>query len=170
MHATASDPTGTPTTIAYAVRIKAPVDRVFAFHADPANLAVSMPPGAEACLARRVPTLRPGTRVEVCFRVGPWSIDWTSRIVALEPNRLLHERMVVGPFRHWDHTLAFAPHPWGTRLTETLCYRAFDTPLLEIVPGALLHAALDHAVRQSLARRRELLERDPGVPDADPCC
>lgn len=106
--------------------VPAPVERVFAFFADPHNLPRIMPPAMGTKLvklnlvpprfsARQVPigTLRMagvGTEMTVAFRVIPYvpvHERWVVNITEFELNRYFHDSQKQGPFRRWEHTHSF---------------------------------------------------------------
>ncbi len=108
--------------------VPAPVERVFAFFADPHNLPRIMPPGLGTKLVKlnlvpprfpagRVPpgTLRmagAGTEMTVAFRVIPYlpvHERWIVSITDFSLNEYFHDVQKQGPFRRWEHTHSFEP-------------------------------------------------------------
>ena len=108
--------------------VPAPVERVFAFFADPHNLPRIMPPGLGTKLVKlslvpprfpagQVPTgtLRmagAGTEMTVAFRVVPYlpvHERWVVRITEFSLNQYFHDVQKQGPFRRWEHTHSFEP-------------------------------------------------------------
>src|SRR5207248_3098709 len=98
---------------------RAPVEKVFAFHLDPENLARIAPPDSktEIVSSTEVP-LRLGSRVVIRSEVMGVAITMEAEIVAIEENRLFEDRQVRGPFKSWRHRHLFEPIPGGTRLTD----------------------------------------------------
>jgi len=114
--------------------VPAPVERVFAFFANPHNLPRIMPPGMGTKLVKlnlvpprfsagHVPlgTLRmagAGTEMTVAFRVLPYlpvHERWIVDITSFELNRYFHDTQKQGPFRRWEHTHSFEPMMQGER-------------------------------------------------------
>jgi ligand-binding SRPBCC domain-containing protein len=106
--------------------VAAPLDRVFAFFADPHNLPRIMPPGLGTKLVKlnlvpprfsagQVPqgTLRmagTGTEITVAFRVIPYlpvHERWIVNITEFQLNSGFHDVQTQGPFRRWEHTHSF---------------------------------------------------------------
>lgn len=106
--------------------VPAPVERVFAFFADPHNLPRIMPPGLGTKLVKlnlvpprfpagQVPpgTLRmagAGTEMTVAFRVIPYvpvHERWVVNINEFSLNRFFQDVQKQGPFRRWQHTHGF---------------------------------------------------------------
>lgn len=105
--------------------VPAPVERVFAFFADPHNLPRVMPPGLGTRLVklnlspppifgRSSSSLEPmagaGTEMMVAFRVIPYipiHDRWIVQIVDFSLNEHFRDVQKQGPFRHWEHTHSF---------------------------------------------------------------
>lgn len=142
------------------VRIVAPRDRVFAFHADAANLAAVLPPGVP--LRTIGPSaLGPGARLRFSF--GPFS--GTGTVVEWEPPFRFVDDQSFGPFARWHHEHRFVrigTDPGITWVTDTVDF-ALRGPARVVEPfaGVVVRAIL----AQKLLRTRALLEereRRPG--------
>ena len=106
-----------------------PVEKVFAFFADPCNLPRIMPPAMDAKLLNPKlvspemgsrtgsPTGCPnvagaGTEMVLSFRVLPglpWRGKWLARIMECQINRFFTDLQVKGPFKSWHHRHEFVP-------------------------------------------------------------
>jgi ligand-binding SRPBCC domain-containing protein len=112
--------------------VPAPVERVFAFFADPHNLPRIMPPGLGTKLVKlslvpprfpagKVPpgTLRmagAGTEMTVAFRVLPYvpmHERWVVNISEFSFNQYFQDVQKQGPFRTWQHIHSFESMPQG---------------------------------------------------------
>ena len=112
--------------------VPAPLERVFAFFADPHNLPRIMPPALGTRLVKlslvpprfpagQVPpgTLRmagAGTEMTVAVRVIPYfpvHERWVVRITEFSLNQYFHDVQKQGPFRLWEHTHSFEPGAVG---------------------------------------------------------
>jgi ligand-binding SRPBCC domain-containing protein len=112
--------------------VPAPVERIFAFFADPHNLPRIMPPAMGTKLVKlnlvpprfppgQVPpgTLRmagAGTEMTVAFRVIPYMPiheRWVVKITEFEINHYFQDVQKQGPFRRWQHTHGFEPVTQG---------------------------------------------------------
>ena len=101
-----------------------PVDQVFAFFADPANLPRLMPPWQRARIEASsiVPPPPPrtatdhlldltktagtGTRLTLSFRPVPFSpirLQWEAEITSFIWNQHFADTQLRGPFAHWHH-------------------------------------------------------------------
>ncbi len=107
--------------------IAAPLPRVFAFFADPANLPRIMPPsqGARLVKLNLVPArftavgIPPGAErmagvgTEIIFKFRaiphlPIHERWTALITGFSLNENFSDTQKQGPFRRWDHRHSFA--------------------------------------------------------------
>jgi len=90
-------------------RIAAPAATVFAFHERPDALRLLSPPWQHVTIVRPPLSLAVGTRV--VLRVGPWPVRRTivAEHVAYEAGRSFTDRMMSGPFRHWEHRHLVVP-------------------------------------------------------------
>lgn len=139
------------------VRIRAPRDRVFAFHADAANLAAVLPPGVPLRTIGPA-VLGPGARLRFSF--GPFS--GTGLVVAWEPPFRFVDDQSFGPFARWHHEHRFVTigHTTSdkdaTWVTDTVDF-ALRGParIVEPVAGIVVRAIL----AQKLMRTKALLER-----------
>jgi ligand-binding SRPBCC domain-containing protein len=106
--------------------VPVPLDRVFDFFSDPANLPRLMPPELAAVIERieRFPPSGAGqrggapapagvgTQITLSVRLLPplpMRTAWVARIVEFEPGRHFTDVQVRGPFRRWRHRHAFEP-------------------------------------------------------------
>jgi ligand-binding SRPBCC domain-containing protein len=84
-------------------RIDATPARVFTFHESPGALPRLTPPWERVELVEGGGSLRPGSRVVLRIRLGPFTIRWVAEHTEYEPGRLFADRQVEGPFRRWYH-------------------------------------------------------------------
>lgn len=145
-----------PYTLHRTQTVPAPLDRVFPFFAEPANLARITP----AWLAFRMVdpdgvTMRKGERIEYRIRPLGFPQRWISEISAYDPPHMFVDEQRVGPYRSWHHTHVFRAVPGGTEITDTVVYELPLGPL-----GRLAHALF---VRRQLegifSHRRRIVAR-----------
>jgi ligand-binding SRPBCC domain-containing protein len=117
--------------------VDAPVERVFAFFDDPANLGRLTPPPARVRLIAvdPAPPLA-GSILEFRYGIGPWTpLRWRVRLL----ERVEHERFadttLSGPMARFDHTHAFHAARRGTWVTDEITFH--------VGPGGVLGAAID---------------------------
>lgn len=155
------------------VTVPAPIQDVFPFFADPANLEAITPPW----LNFRIRTPRPipmavGTLIDYTIGLRGVPMRWRTRITEYDPGdpgsgklpRFVDEQ-IRGPYARWRHEHTFEPAPGGSTIVrDRVEYRlkwwgGGSTPL-----GRLVHRLL---VRPDLERifdfrERAMRERWPG--------
>jgi ligand-binding SRPBCC domain-containing protein len=129
-----------------------PVEKVFAFFADPHNLPRIMPPAMDAKLlnqklvnARNRGSDEPpmgagqGSEMVLSFRVIPglpFRGKWVARIKECQINHFFTDIQVKGPFKSWHHRHEFVPQARdgvaGTLIRDAVNYEVGFGP-----PGAL---------------------------------
>ena len=122
-----------------------PLDEVFAFFADPANLEALTP----AFLHFRILTppsscMETGSVFEYRLRLFGIPLRWKSRIDAYDPPRSFTDVQLEGPYASWVHLHEFRPVPEGVLVRDTVRYALGRGPL-----GAVAHTLF---VRRSLGR------------------
>jgi ligand-binding SRPBCC domain-containing protein len=132
-----------------------PRPQVFAFFADPANLARVSPPRLRLRLLTPVPALSAGAVLD--FRVS-WlglPLRWRSYVREYDPPHRFVDVQVRGPWARWEHRHLFLEEEDGTWVEDRVTYRL---PLGGL--GTLLHAAVvQRQIRTAWAfRQRRLAE------------
>lgn len=102
--------------------ILAPVERVFAFHAEPGALRqLTMPPTRITIQADRRRSLTEG-EVEFTLWLGPIPVRWIAEHMPGPNATSFTDRMVRGPMAYWEHQHIMQPHPDGTELIDRIRY------------------------------------------------
>lgn len=134
---------------------------LFTFHLDPLNLVRISPPVPPIRLVEPRSPASVGDDQQIRLGIGPLSIGWTARIVAIvapEGDRpgYLEDRMIAGPFRLWRHQHQVHPADGHADLCDVVEFRLLPTAvgaLLERVvmsPGLRLMFAWRHRRTRSL--------------------
>jgi ligand-binding SRPBCC domain-containing protein len=131
----------------------APLDSVFPFFADAANLEAITPPWLHfEVLTPRPFEMRQGCLIDYKLRLHGIPIKWKTEIAVWEPPFRFVDRQLKGPYRLWVHEHTFEAYNGGTRVVDRVEY--------QVLGGALVHALL---VRRDLQRiftfRREVLSK-----------
>jgi ligand-binding SRPBCC domain-containing protein len=79
-------------------RIAAPIDRVFAFHETPDALIRLTPPWEKVEIEKGGGSIRPGSRVVLITRFGPFRLRWIAEHMEYDPPNLFADRQISGPF------------------------------------------------------------------------
>jgi ligand-binding SRPBCC domain-containing protein len=105
-------------------RIAAPPQAVFAFHETPEALERLIPIWENVKVVTASGSLKPGTRVVLGCRLGPFSWNWVAEHTEYEPGRMFADRQVDGPFSYWYHRHLFLDDgQGGTILRDEVDYR-----------------------------------------------
>jgi ligand-binding SRPBCC domain-containing protein len=112
---------------------------VWAFFADPGNLARITPPDLHFVLARPAPAaMRDGQLL--AYRLRPLfgvATPWVSAITEIEEGRSFVDEQVIGPYAYWRHEHVFTPVPSGVNVQDRVRYS-----LPFGVAGRLAHALI----------------------------
>jgi ligand-binding SRPBCC domain-containing protein len=120
-----------------------PRPEVFAFFADPSNLALVHPPSSGLrWLAPPPETLSAGAVIDFSVRVAGWPVRWRVFVREFDPPNRFVDAQIWGPFARWEHRHRFldgsdteeARGGPGTWIEDRLTYRLPVGPL-----GRLAH-------------------------------
>jgi ligand-binding SRPBCC domain-containing protein len=122
-------------------RFEAPLDEVFAFFAEPANLARVTPPWLHFEIRSKQPVrMAAGARIDYRIRLHGIPLPWQSEITAFDPPHRFVDEQRSGPYRRWIHEHRFTAMDGTTRVDDhvrfavpggTLVYRLFVARDLE---------------------------------------
>ena len=103
-----------------------PLDEVFAFFSDAANLERLTPPWLHFRILTPKPiAMRRGTLIDYSIRIHGLPISWQSEISVWDPPHQFVDIQRRGPYRRWHHTHGFAAVKGGTHVTDVV---EFDVP------------------------------------------
>lgn len=150
-----------------------PLEEVFAFFADAANLDRLTPPWLHFQILTRTPLeMDVGTRIEYQLRLRGFPIRWRTEITVWEPPHRFVDLQREGPYREWEHTHEFRALAGGTVVRDVVDYavpgpglvqRLFVGPELERIFD-YRHRQLDAWVLETLRERREEYSHLEGSP------
>ncbi len=137
--------------------VAAPIDAVFAFFDDPANLGQLMPPPVRIRVVRIEPAPpRPGSVFEFAYGLGPIRRSWTIRLVDRVVNERIVDETISGPMTRFHHSHTFSvARRGGTWIDDRVDFH--------VGPGGPMGTVLDAAAgvvmrltfvwRQAMQRR-----------------
>jgi len=143
-----------------------PLEEVFAFFSDAANLERITPPWLEFRIVSPLPIeMRPGARVDYRLKLRGLPLRWQSEITAWQPPHRFVDEQRRGPYRLWWHEHDFERRDGGTLARDRVRYSVWG--------GALIDRLLVRRdVAEIFAFRREALKHlfdpegglEPAVP------
>ena len=106
-----------------AFTLAAPIEAVWAFHADPGMLAKVMPSMPRLRVARFDAPLQAGSAIHLELSLGPFRQPWELTVVEVAPGRQFVDRQTGrGPMASWRHTHAFEAVGESTRVIDHIEY------------------------------------------------
>ena len=143
-------------------RVGAPIEEVFAFFDDPANLARLMPPPVSIRLVNVAP--RPpqaGTVIEFSYGIGPFRRSWLVRLLEHQaPVRIVDETL-AGPMKRFHHAHAFSTaRDGGTWIEDHVDFRVGPDGAAGVIADFLAGLAMRATFLWRRARQRRLLRGD----------
>jgi ligand-binding SRPBCC domain-containing protein len=156
--------------------LERPVEDVFAFYSDAANLEAITPPFLRFRILTPTPiAMRAGTRIEYALSLHGVPIRWRTLITRWEPNACFVDEQESGPYAFWRHTHVFEPQGTSTLMRDVVEYREPFGPLGRIAHGLFVRRMLDRifdfrrdATGRLLARTGGALVAAGGTPAGIP--
>lgn len=131
-----------------------PLERVFAFYADPANLQSLTPPWLRFTIITSGPIeMRAGALIAYRLRVHGVPVRWLTRIEEWTPGERFVDIQLWGPYRLWHHTHTFERHGEGTLIRDRVRYALPLGPIGDLVHRAFVRRDLERV----FAFRRDMV-------------
>ena len=138
------------------IELARPIDEVFSFFADAANLERLTPPWLRfQILTPRPITMHVGTIIDYRLRLRGFPIRWQSEITAWDPPFRFVDEQRRGPYRRWVHLHRFEARECHTLVTDRVEYAVFGgskVNRLFVAPDLTRIFAYRHQVLQDLFR------------------
>jgi ligand-binding SRPBCC domain-containing protein len=121
-----------------------PVEDVFAFYSDAANLEAITPPFLRFRILTPTPiAICAGTRIEYALSLHGVPIRWRTLITRWEPGVCFVDEQESGPYALWRHTHTFEPQGSSTRMRDVVEYREPFGPLGRLAHVLVVRRMLD---------------------------
>ena len=107
--------------------IPAPLDKVWSFFADPANLPKITPPDMQFVILSpsRGDRIYAGELIEYKLRPLPWMrVRWLTEITQVEEGHYFVDEQRRGPYKLWHHQHHFRKIDGGVEMTDLVHYMA----------------------------------------------
>jgi ligand-binding SRPBCC domain-containing protein len=139
-----------------------PLDEVFAFFAEPRNLARITPPSLRFRLvAPEHPVMARGLVLRYRIRSLGVPMTWVSEITEYDPPREFVDVQRRGPYAAWHHRHTFRAIAEGTEVADVVTYRL---PFGAI--GAIAHPVVRRQLDAIFAYRKSAINAAFGTPVA----
>jgi ligand-binding SRPBCC domain-containing protein len=112
-----------------------PLDEVFAFFSNAANLEALTPPWLHFQILDPALVLREGVRIDYRLKLHGIPLKWQSEISRWDPPSSFVDEQRKGPYRRWVHTHTFAAERGGTRVGDSV---DFEVPFAWLVGGFVM--------------------------------
>jgi ligand-binding SRPBCC domain-containing protein len=142
--------------------LDAPIDELFAFFAEPANLEAITPDRLGFAIREAEKPIEAGTRLTYRLRLRGVPLRWVTRIAAWDPPRCFVDVQEKGPYRRWEHTHLLVDHGEVTVALDRVRYELPAGPLGWLAHEGFVEEDL-HAIFAYRAER--LAERFGEAPD-----
>jgi ligand-binding SRPBCC domain-containing protein len=110
--------------------IPAPIDRVFDFFSEAANLNQITPPWLHfKILTKDSIRMEKGTHIDYFLRLHAIPLIWKTQIIEWDPPYHFVDLQLKGPYKYWRHSHRFETKRNGTVMQDSVDY---------IVPGGFL--------------------------------
>ncbi len=103
--------------------VPVPIERAFAFFADPANLEVITPPWLGFRIVEAPSAIAVGSLLTYRLRLFGVPVGWLTEITKWVEGRSFTDVQLRGPYAEWVHTHRFTAAPGGTEIYDHVGYR-----------------------------------------------
>ena len=112
-----------------------PLDEVFAFFSNAANLEALTPPWLHFHILNPAVVIGAGARIDYRLKLHGLPLQWQSEISRWDPPSSFVDKQRKGPYRRWVHTHTFAAERGGTRVGDSV---EFEVPFAWLVGGFVM--------------------------------
>ncbi len=108
-----------------------PIDEVFPFYADAANLQQLTPDFLDFRILTPLPIeMRAGALIDYRISLHGFPMRWRTEITAWQPNNYFVDEQRKGPYSLWRHEHFFEPRDGGTAVIDKVGYNMFGGSLV----------------------------------------
>ena len=129
--------------------VEAPIERAWAFYADPHNLEAITPPWLRFSIEQAPDELRTGSLLLYRLRLFGVPIRWKTEIEAWHPPRSFVDNQIRGPYLLWEHTHRLGATAGGTEIHDHVRYRVLGGRIVNLIVRRWLDAIFDYRERRT---------------------
>ncbi|WP_232319844.1 SRPBCC family protein [Prosthecochloris sp. HL-130-GSB] len=142
----------------YTQFIPAPIEEVWSFFSNPANLKKITPPDMQFTIVSRPETTELFEGMRISYRLAPLlnlPVGWVTRITSVDKPVMFEDEQVEGPYEYWHHKHTFTAVEGGVRMTDRISYRLPYGAVGEMIDTLVIHRRLEEVFAY---RRRRISE------------
>ena len=137
-----------------------PLDEVFAFFSDAANLESLTPPSLRFhILTVSTPHVQAGTLIRYRLSLHGIPFGWTTEIRAWNPPYSFTDAQLTGPFALWHHTHRFQSQAEGTLIEDIVRYRVPFGPIGRLINRMKVRGDVEEIFRYRRERIDDLFPK-----------
>ena len=141
------------------MEIEAPLEKVFAFFAEPRNFETLLPKEAKLECEELTPgPIRVGSKRHIKVRIGGRMMEQVMETVEFEENRRAVDRQIDGEMKKFQKTNLFAATAKGTRFTGIIEYEMPYSVLGKIMDKVLVKRQITAYFKGAYDRGKEIVE------------
>jgi len=145
--------------------LPAPMERVFDFFSDAANLEALTPPWLHIRILSPLPiAMRPGAHIEYRIALAGLPLRWRTGVTQWEPGVRFVDEQERGPYALWEHTHVFERCGDGILMSDAVRYALPLGVLGRIAHAVAVRSALGAIFDYRFARIRERFPRAGDEP------
>jgi ligand-binding SRPBCC domain-containing protein len=142
-------------------RVERPLDEVFDFFADAANLEALTPDFLRFSIRTPLPiVMHEGARIEYRLHLFGLPLRWRTVISVWEPGRRFVDEQASGPYASWRHTHTFEAADGGTIVRDVVDYAMPFGALGHLAHTLFVGATLERIFTYRQGEIARLLPRD----------
>ncbi|HED30865.1 MAG TPA: cyclase [Prosthecochloris aestuarii] len=148
----------TTQTLTYTQFIPAPIEEVWSFFSNPANLKKITPPDMQFTIVSRPETTELFEGMRISYRLAPLlnlPVGWVTQITSVDKPVMFEDEQVEGPYEYWHHKHTFTAVEGGVRMTDRISYRLPYGAVGEMIDTLVIHRRLEEVFAY---RRRRISE------------
>jgi len=124
--------------------VAAPLDEVFDFFSDAANLEKLTPPWLHfRVVAQSTPQIQKGTLIDYQLKVHGLPLKWRTLIEDWNPKHQFIDTQLKGPYTLWHHTHTFEVKDNGVLMTDRVRYQVPLGRFGKMVAGSLVQKDIE---------------------------